>query len=620
MDKKSYIGLFLIFTILIAFYFINKPSEEQRQKWQAYHEQRMRDEAARADSLRLAQEALAEAEQQAIAAPDDTSAQAALVAKYGLLAKASNQDEEFITLENSQLRLVVSTRGAKIYSAQLKEYERFGNRELKLFDGPKNEFGFEFAHNNRFFYTNDLVFDTQGVELSSDSTQTLRFTLPMGDGSISFCYSLPRNGYAVDFSIEGNNLQDKITIQGAAVDLSWIVDMPQIEQSHKSEGMWSSVYYRYPQGDVEELGTTGNQQESVNMQVSWVALKDQYFSSVFFAKENFAGAELKSQAIENLADSTIKHVEASLGVKFDLRTNVCEEFQFLFVPNYFYVLESYEGMDLTELLPLGWGIFGWINEYFIIPLFKYLESAFDNYGIVILVLTLIIKLILFPFSISSFKSQAKMKVLKPQIDEINAKFPPEKAMERQQETMKLYKRAGVSPMGGCLPMLLQMPILLAAFRFFPAAVELRGESFLWADDLSTYDSILELPFSIPFYGDHVSLFCLLMCIVNIAYTRYNMQSQSTQSMPGMKFMMYLMPVMLLFFFNDYPAGLCYYYFISTLITVLQTTIIKAFFVDEKAILEKIEANKRKQSHTKKSKWALRYEELMKEQMKNQRKR
>lgn len=614
MDKKSYIGLLLIFGILIGFYFINKPSEEERQRWQAYHEEQARLKQAEADSLRALEQAKAAADT-AVITSGDTAALAAMTAKYGMLAQATVGQEQFYTIENDELKIVISSKGGKIYSAELKDYKKYGDEPMELLRGGDNQFGFSFAHNSRFFNTNDLYFETAGTAMKADSTQTIELTLGMGDGKLVYSYSLPKTGYAVDFGMKALNLQDKIATQGAALDLNWNVDMPQLERSRKSEQMWSSLYYRMPGDDVEELGTTGNQSETVNMQVSWIALKDQYFSSVFYAKNNFAGAELSSSALEN-STTTIKHIDAKMGVKLDLQDGTAEEFQFFFMPNYFYALESYEGMAFTELLPLGWGIFGWINEYVIIPLFKFLESIFDNYGVIILLLTIIIKLILFPFTMSSFKSQAKMRVLKPQIDEINARIPADKAMERQQETMKLYKKAGVSPMGGCLPMLLQMPILFAAFRFFPAAVELRGESFLWADDLSTYDSILDLPFSIPFYGDHVSLFCLLMCIVNVVYTRFNMQAQGSQQMPGMSFMMYLMPVMLLFFFNDYPAGLCYYYFISTLITVLQTTIIKAFFIDEKAILAKIEENKKRGANGKKS----RFERMMEEQLKKQQRR
>ncbi len=571
----------------------------------------MRAEAEKRDSIRQAEMAQQLAEKAEI---ESDSVDAQKRAKYGLLAEVVEGDEEFFTLENENLRIIISSRGGRVYSAELKNYKAYGDKPVKLLDGDKNEFGFQFTHNNRFFYSNELYFS----KLEGDN-QSLKLALPIGDGKIIYHYNLKENDYVLDFKIESEDVGDKIYTQGAAVDFTWITDMPCQEKSHKSEGLWSGLYYKYFGGDVEELGASGDKSENVNMSVSWIALKDQYFSTIFQSEKGFAGASIESKAKE-VNDTILKHADVRVGVKFDFHYNTDESFRFLFVPNYFYILDSFEDMDLVSLLPLGWGIFGWINRYFIIPLFKYLESAFVNYGLVILILTIIIKLILFPFSISSFKSQAKMRVLRPQIEAINEKIPEDKPMERQQATMKLYKSAGVSPLGGCLPMLLQMPILFAAFRFFPAAVELRGQSFLWAEDLSTYDSILDLPFSIPFYGDHVSLFCLLMCIVNVLFSRYNMQSQANAQMQQMKWMMYLMPVMLLFFFNDYPAGLCYYYFISTTFTVIQTLLIKVFLIDDEAILAQLEANKKRPQNAKKSRWQQRYEELMKEQMRKQQKK
>ncbi|MCQ2228683.1 MAG: membrane protein insertase YidC [Bacteroidales bacterium] len=592
----------------MAFYWINKPNEEQRIKWQTYHDSLARVEALKNDSIRLAQQ---KQEENTVVA-DDSAALAARNAKYGLFSSAASGESEMITLENQKIKLVFSSKGARVYSVEIKDYKDQQGRDVKLFDGDENVFGFHFIHNNRNFYTNDLYFSASSVTLDADSTQHLNFTIPAGDGSLTYCYSLKNDSYDLDFDIESRGLGDAVSVNGAAIELDWNINMLAQEKGHKSEGMWSGVYYRYNDGDVEELGATGNQNEEVNLSLDWVAFKDQYFSSVLVAKNNFAGARLNSEAhAEN--DSIIKHVEASLGVKFNFYQDSKASFQFLFVPNYYYTLESYEGLDLTELLPLGWGIFGWVNEYFIIPVFKYLEMIFDNYGLIILLLTIIIKTVLMPLMYSSYKSQAKMRVLKPQVDEINAKIPETDPMKRQQETMKLYQKAGVSPMGGCLPLLIQMPILLAAFRFFPAAIELRGQSFLWADDLATYDSILDLPFSIPFYGNHVSLFCLLMTVVTIISTKMNMSSQNSSAMPGMSFMTYVMPIMFLFILNDYPAGLTYYYFVSTLITVLSTTFIKAFLIDDKAILAQLEANKKKPM--KKSKWAQKMDELMKEQQK-----
>lgn len=609
MDKKSYIGLFLIFGVLIGFYWLNQPSEEERARWQRYHDSIAQVEILRQDSIAKAQQ-LAQQAADTLSTTDTAAIAAEKNAKYGILANVCEGTEQLQTLENNLIKITFSNKGGRIYAIELKDYTAFGDKPLQLFSGEQNEFGFHFIHNNRTFYTNDLYFNPTTIELSADSSQSISYIIPVGEGSLTYQYKLPNNSYAVEFNISSNNIGDNITVNGAAIDIEWVIDMPALEKSHKTEGMWSSVYYRYSDGDVEELGTMGNKNESVNMSLDWVAFKDHYFSSIFVANENFAGAQLSSTCY-NETDSLIKHVDAKIGVKYNFYDNNTASFKFIFVPNYFYTLESFENLELTELLPLGWGIFGWINEYVIIPIFKFLENSFTNYGIIILLLTLFIKIVILPLTYSSYKSQAKMRVLKPQIDAINQKIPADKPLERQQATMALYKKAGVSPMGGCLPMLIQMPILFAAFRFFPAAVELRGQSFLWADDLSTYDSILDFSFSIPFYGNHISLFCLLMCIVNVIFTKFNMQTQSSSGMPGMKFMMYFMPIMLLFFFNDYPSGLCYYYFLSTLITVIQTIVIKRFFIDEKAILEKIEANKKKQTNGKQS----RFQRMMEEQMK-----
>ncbi|MCA1744212.1 MAG: membrane protein insertase YidC, partial [Bacteroidales bacterium] len=308
----------------------------------------------------------------------------------------------------------------------------------------------------------------------------------------------------------------------------------------------------------------------------------------------------------------LNYNKAEAVVPVDFSTNQEIGFQFYFGPNRFYTLNSYDkDLELNKLIDLGWGILGWINRYAVIPVFNFLEGFIGSYGIIILILTLLIKLVLFPLTYKSYISSAKMKVLKPQIDEINERIPKDKAMERQQATMALYKKAGVNPMGGCLPMLLQMPILIALFRFFPASIELRQESFLWATDLSTYDSILDLPFNIPFYGAHVSLFTLLMAATNIVYTKMNAEmTQSANQMPGMKTMMYMMPVMFLFFFNSYSAGLSYYYFVSTLITIGQTLLIRQF-VDDKLLLKKIQAQQKKP--VVKSKFAQRLEDMTKQQ-------
>lgn len=610
MDKKTSIAMALCFAVLLVFWWLNQPTEEQRQQWQRYYDSLARVEQLKQDSLAKVK-SLAQMEADT-ANMTDSARTAFLTSRYGMLAHAVNKQATTTTLENGNIKLTLSDKGGKIENVEIKEYKAYGDKPLLLYGDTKNtKFGFVFVHSNRSYNTNDLSFETEGVKIAADSTQSISYVLRMAEGYLRYTYSLRKESYEVDFSIEADSLGDKISTMHSNIDLVWAADMPAQEKSTKSEQIWSNLCYRYSQDDVEELNATGNDEEEENVSLDWVAFKNQFFSAILHAKdEPFSGGTFVSKAYTEGSEN-LKNVSSTMGVKFDFRGADKADFRFIFTPNYFYTLESYEGMELTELLPLSWGIFRWINEYAIIPLFKYLEGFFSNYGIVILILTIIIKLIILPLTFSSFKSQAKMRVLKPQIDEINKKFPPEKAMERQQATMNLYKKAGINPMSGCVPMLLQMPILFAAFRFFPASIELRGESFLWAEDLSTFDSILDLPFSIPFYGDHVSLFCLLMCIAQILFTKFTMQSQNTSAMPGMSWMMYLMPVMLLFFFNDYPAGLCYYYCVSTLITVLQTIIIKRFFIDEKAILAKIEQNQKKPS--KKSRFQQLYEKALAQQ-------
>ncbi|MCI5776191.1 MAG: membrane protein insertase YidC [Bacteroidales bacterium] len=615
MDRNTNIALVLCFAILVSFWWFNKPSEEQRAQWQRYYDSLAQFEKQRADSLAQIRE-LAAAQADTVGLSDSAKV-ASLSQKFGLIAPAVEGTAANEVLENEFIKVNLSSQGAKIVNVQVKDYTNYNGEPLMMYgDEQSNKFGFVFVHANRSYNTNDLFFQSSGVKTVNDTVQTITYSLPIGDGILAYSYTLTKGNYEVSFAIEADGLGDKITTPHSNIDLIWNAVMPRQEKSIKSEGMWSNVCYRYSAGDVEEMSQTSSDDENIDMSLDWVAYKNQFFSSIFQAKSGFAGASISSHPAAESDTAAIKNVASTLGVKFDFRTKDKAEFRFLFLPNYFYTLKSYEGMELTKLLPLSWGIFRWINEWCIIPLFLYLEKVFSNYGLIILILTLIIKTTIFPLTFSSFKSQAKMRVLKPQIDEINKKIPAEKAMERQQATMALYRKAGINPMSGCLPMLLQMPILFAAFRFFPAAIELRGESFAWASDLSTYDSILDLPFTIPFYGDHVSLFCLLLCITQVVYTKFTMQAQNSASMPGMSVMLYLMPVMMLFFFNDYPAGLCYYYFVSMLITVLQTTIIKSFFIDEKAILERIQSNQKKP--VKKGRFAMWYERKMKELEKQQR--
>ena len=603
MDKQSITGLVLIFLILVLFWWINAPNEEQQKKWQQHHDSVRRVELAYQDSMTKAQAA------REIENPTADSATVSLEKSqtYGLLSEAIEGENQFFTIENNLMKITLSSKGGRVYSVELKDYKTFDKNPLILFNGEENRFGFPFNYNNRVYHTNNLFFKAK--EANADA---IKMVVEAGEeGRLTYSYQLKKDSYMVDFSIQSENMQNIISINTPSIDLEWYMKMPAQEKARTMEIQNSGVYYRFHQADVDWLNAAKQDEEDIRTKVDWVAFKDQFFSSILIAKSPFTGTNITSSPYPETDKTNLRDAEAKLGVPFDFKQSAKAEFNFFFGPNYFYTFNQYKELELTKLIPLGWGIFGWINRYAVIPVFKFLEGFMGNYGLIILILTILIKLVLFPFTYKSYMSTAKMKVLKPQIDEINNKIPKEKAMERQQATMALYKKAGVNPLGGCLPMLLQMPILIAMFRFFPASIELRQEAFLWADDLSSYDSIFSLPFNIPFYGDHVSLFCLLMSIVNIIYTHMNSEmTQSSNQMPGMKTMMYMMPVMFLFFFNSYAAGLSYYYFVSTVITIGQTLIIRRF-VDENAILMQIKANQKKP--VKKSKFAQRLEEMARQQ-------
>ncbi|MBI4648829.1 MAG: membrane protein insertase YidC, partial [Bacteroidia bacterium] len=377
------------------------------------------------------------------------------------------------------------------------------------------------------------------------------------------------------------------------------------------ENQYTAIYYKFYGDEVENLSeSASDDEENISTKLSWIAYKQQFFSSFLIANSSFNNAMLKQTDLP-LSDKYLKKFSANIGIPFSETEQDSIGMRFYFGPNRYNILTDYD-LDMERIIPLGWGFFlmQWINRFAVIPVFNFLEGFIENYGIIILILTILLKIVLFPIAYKSYVSTAKMRVLKPQVDEINKKIPKEKTIERQQEVMKLYKRAGVNPMGGCIPMLLQFPILIAMFRFFPASIELRQKSFLWADDLSSYDSILNLPFTIPFYGNHVSLFCLLMTASTIIYTwlQQSTSAQTTQ-MPGMKLMMYMFPVMFLFMFNSYSSGLSYYYLLANLLTFAQMAIIKRFFIDDEAVLKKLEEAKNKP--IKKSRWQERLEKFAK---------
>ena len=543
----------------------------------------------------------------------DSSLQESNKQAFGVFYPATKVSDEIIQIENEKLTLSISSKGGRIISAILKDFQTSDSLPLNLIDRDSSQFNITFfSEGNRIINTQDLYFQATNL---TDRSVSMRMMASNG-GYVEFQYRLKDDDYMIDFGINTFNLESIIPANRNEMELSWVVNLPHTEKSIDNERMYSTVYYKYLNDDVDYLSTSKDDQEELSGKAQWVGLKHQFFSTVLINNNGFEKPTTVSVATNESSQDFVKKLSLNTVIPFQHRGTEVTPYQLYFGPNHYETLSEYN-MDLERMIPLGWGIFRWVNKYAVIPIFNWLDNSITNYGIIILIMTLIIKLCLSPFTLKAYKSQAKMKVLKPEIDKINEKFKGKDPMKAQQETMALYKKTGVNPLGGCIPMLLQMPILFALFRFFPASIELRQKSFLWADDLSSYDSVLSLPFEIPFYGDHVSLFTLLMTISTLLYTRMNSQMSGPQ-MAQMKWMMYLMPIMFLGFFNNYAAGLSYYYFLANMVTFGQQFVMRKYFIDEAAILATMEQNKKKP--VKKSNFQKRLEDMAKRQQEAAKKR
>ena len=613
MDKNTIIGFALILAILVGFSWLSRPSEEELAKQQAYNDSIAAVQAQKA----MEQEIMF---QQTIMQQDSAKANQAF--DYGVFTPFSQGENKKVVIENEELKVTLNTKGGNITEVELKNYKNYDKNALILFDEQDAEQYFTLVTaNNRVVESSNLYFTPT---MLNDSTLAMSITLETGE-TLSQVYSL--DGFMVNYSIQSKGMNNVLSPRMNTVDMTWNLNMRQQERSKKFEGRYSALYYKYYDDEVENLSEQGSDAEKLIGKVKWVACKDQFFSSVLIAEDYFTNVEVESNISEPV--NYLKDCKTQLSFNYDASGAQPTNLKYYFGPNSYQDLKAYDDnaeksadrLDLEELVPLGWGIFGWVNKYLVIPIFNLLGSFIANYGLVIFLLTLIIKLLILPLTYKSYMSTAKMRVLRPQIEEINKRIPEDKPMERQQATMALYRKVGVSPMGGCLPMLLQMPILFALFVFFPVAIELRQQGFLWADDLSSYDSIFSwdvyIPFISSYYGNHISLFCLLMAIANIISTKISTDAQgaSSQQMPAMKWMMYLMPIMFLFFFNDYACGLTYYYLVSTLLTLLQTFIFRVSINDQK-ILAKLNSYQAKPK--KKSGFMERLEKMQKEQLARQR--
>jgi YidC/Oxa1 family membrane protein insertase len=623
MDKNTILGFVLIALIVIGFSVLNKPNEAELARIQRYN-----------DSIALVEQnkapiipATVKNTTDSIATDSTANDTSKIANSYGDFSASAVGVEKFFTLENELLKLTFSNKGGRIYSAQLKKYRTHDSLPLILFDAQESNMGFTLiTNNNRVLNSTDLYFEpVSEIKKDAKGNQTLILRLKTtGKAYMDFAYTLPANNYMLSFGIKAKDMNSVMPAGTNFLEMQWASKIRQQEKGRKFENQYSSIEFKYVADDVEKMSVSSDEEKQLTSKVKWVAFKDQFFSSILIANNAFTSTNLKSK-MEDETSIFLKSYQADLTVPFDPTGNEPTTFQLFMGPNQYKILSAYDKgvssdlkLKLNDLIPLGWGIFGWVNKFAIIPMFNLFNRFMSNFGLIILLMTVVIKLVLSPLTYKSYISSAKMRVLKPEIDEINARIPADKAAERQKATMELYGKVGVSPMSGCIPSLLQMPILFALFSFFPAAIELRQQSFLWATDLSTYDSIMQLPFTIPFgFGSHVSLFCLLMTVTSILYTKLNMASTSGQEqIPGMKWMMYLMPVVFMFMFNSYASGLSYYYFIATLFSVIQTYVIRAT-VDDKKILADLHAKRiiNAKKPAKKSGFMDRLEKMQREQQK-----
>lgn len=634
MDRNTILGLVLIFALFIGYSWWNAPSKEELEAKRKSQDsiafvQANTDSLAKVATINIAVN-------DSVKAIEDSlqSSPEALKDKLGSFANAAKGEDEDFIVENEVLKLTISSKGGRIAQAQLKKFRTFDSIPLILFTKDSSEFNLSFFSNNRSINTSELFFEpfysNQNLkgkkQLMITGNDSLTFAMRLYANAsdsvtqpnryIEFVYTIYGNSYMLGYKINFVGMQDVIAANANFIDLNWNTDIRRQEKNSKNENMVSSVFYKLLNDDVDYLSQTKDDQTTLKTPVKWISFSQQFFAITLIAQDRFLNADIKSLTEKNKEGGRyLKSLRSLVGIPYQSNIDNSVAMNMYLGPKKYSILKKYD-LELERQIPLGWSkyfpLLQWINRFAVIPVFDILNNFNWNYGIIILVLTVLLKIVLFPIAYKSYMSSAKMKVLKPEIEEITAKFPKkEQAMDKQRATMSLYKKAGVNPMAGCIPMLLQFPILIAMFRFFPASIELRQQPFLWAEDLSSYDSIVNLGFTIPFYGDHVSLFALLMAAANLVYTKMNMEMMgSNNSMPGMKTMMYIMPIMFLGFLNSYSSALNYYYFLSTMFTFGQMLLIRQF-VNEDKIHARIQENKKKP--VVKSKFQQRLEDLSKQQ-------
>ena len=610
MDRNTLIGLILMGVLLFGFTFFQNKQYQKQAEFQAQLDSIAAVERFRADSIAAAETALRDT-----VLADTLAAVPVPVSVYkdSLLGQAHDAEGEIIKLSNDKFEVAFTTKGAQPYSVFLKEYKKYGGDDLYLFEPGDAHLGIQvYAGEN--INTSDFNF-TVAEKTDTSVAMRLPFT---GGGYIEQRYSIAEGSYSVNNTLSFIGMETVIPKNVFSFDIDCIVTLPRMEKGYKNEVQYSKMdYYFSGEKKPEEMGRGRNASKRVDNRVSWFAFQQQFFSYIMRAPREFSSADFDLKFLPE-EDESHDLMTCQARMRADFQPGMHETvvpFEFYFGPNHYRTLKSYD-KKYEKIIPLGGWLVGWFTKYVIIPIFDLLHRFISNFGLIILLMTIIIKLVVLPFAYKSYSSSAKMQAIKPEIDKLNEKYSKEQdAMKKQQAQMDLYKRAGISPMGGCLPMLLQFPILWAMFRFFPASIELRQQSFLWAEDLSAYDSIVNFGTRIPLLGDHISLFALLMAISMFFYSKLTTASQpggNDPQMASMRFMsVWMMPIMMYFICNSLSSGLSYYYLLSNLITMLETWIIKKWFVNPEEIQAKLKASEGKKQP--KSKWQQRLEEAQRMQ-------
>jgi YidC/Oxa1 family membrane protein insertase len=601
MDRNTFTGLFLIAIILVGSFFFLKPNEEEVKKARQIEHL---DSLKKAGSLKTPATAVAKSDTAVKAAPVDS---AILKAPFGT---STVGNEQLITLENKDIRVKLSTRGGRIYNVELKNFKTFDKKPLILFDGNSNQFGFRFTAGNTVVNTNDRYFTATSPQVkvagSDSSSLTLRLSYSPTQ-YVDYIYTLGAAGFKVGYTVKLTGL-DNVIANNKTLTLNWAASLRKQEKDVTQERLYSTIYYKNIENSVDYLSVSKDESKQIaDQKIQWVSFKQHFFSNVLIAKQGFDKIDIAVSTNVNSPD--VKQMKA--GLTLIANNENTYPMEFYFGTNRFKTLQA-QGYDLEKQIDLGWGPLKFINRWAVIPVFNFLQKFNWNMGFVILALTLLLKLVLSPLTYKSYLSMAKMKVLKPEMDEIKGKVGEDNPTLLQQEYMKLYKKAGVNPLGGCLPLVLQMPIIFAFLRFFPSLFELRGQSFLWMKDLSTYDAFINFGVKVPFIGDHLSLMCVLMTISTIIYTYFN--NQVSGATGQMKYIGYISPIMFLGFLNSYPSGLNYYYFLANMLTFAQQYFIR-LWVDDKKIHAQIQENKKKPDDPKKKKtgFQAKLEEMMRQQ-------